>query len=147
MTGGYMEIKPIRTEADYEAALREIERLFDAEPGTPEGDKLDVLATLVEAYEAKHYAIPTPDPVESIEYHMERLKLTRKNLELYIGGPSRVSEILNRKRFLNMRMIRNLHQGLGIPLEVLAQPYDLDSPRQEIVAPALFKVGFQTRKG
>lgn len=142
-----MEIKPIRTEADYEAALREIERLFDAEPGTPEGDKLDVLATLVEAYEAKHYAIPTPDPVESIEYHMERLKLTRKNLEPYIGGPSRVSEILNRKRSLNMRMIRNLHQGLGIPLEVLAQPYDLDSPRQDIVAPALFKVGFQTRKG
>jgi len=141
-----MEIKPIRTEADYEAALREIERLFEAEPGTPEGDKLDVLATLVEAYEAKHYAIPAPDPVESIEYHMERLRLTRKDLEPHIGGPSRVSEILNRKRPLNMRMIRNLHQGLGIPVEVLAQPYDLDLPRQDSVAPVPLKVGFQTRK-
>jgi HTH-type transcriptional regulator/antitoxin HigA len=90
-----MKIKLLRTEKDYEAALNEIEHLFDAEPGTPDGDKLEVLAVLVEAYENEHYPIPLPDPIEAIEYHMERLSLTRKDLEIYIGGPSRVSEILN----------------------------------------------------
>jgi HTH-type transcriptional regulator/antitoxin HigA len=124
-----MEIKPIHSENDYEAALKEIERLFDAEPGTPEGDKLEILAVLVEAYENEHYSIPLPDPIEAIEYHMERLGLTRKDLEIYIGGPSRVSEILNRKRPLNVRMIRGLSAGLGIPIEVLAHAYELNMPK------------------
>ncbi len=120
-----MKIKPIHTEEDYEAALNEIERLFEAEPGTPEGDKLDVLTTLVQAYEAEHYPISMPDPIEAIEYHMERLKLTRKDLEAYLGGPSRVSEILNRKRLLTLHMIRNLSAGLGISVNILAQAYTL----------------------
>lgn len=121
-----MEIKPIHTEDDYEAALTEIERLFDAEPGTPEADQLDVLATLVQVYEAKHYPISLPDPIDAIEYHMERLGLTRKGLEPYIGSPSRVSEILNRKRPLTLHMIRNISAGLGIPLDILARAYPLN---------------------
>jgi HTH-type transcriptional regulator/antitoxin HigA len=129
-----MEIKPIHTNGDYEAALKEIERLFDAEPGTREGDKLEVLSVLVEAYESEHYSIPLPDPIDAIEYHMERLELNRKDLETYIGGPSRVSEILNRKRPLNVRMMRGLSAGLGIPIEVLAQAYDLDEPEFEFNA-------------
>jgi HTH-type transcriptional regulator/antitoxin HigA len=124
-----MEIKPIRTEDDYQAALAEIERLFEAEPGTPEGDQLEVWVTLVEAYEDVHYAIPLPDPIEAIEYHMERLGLQRRNLEPYLGSRSRVSEILNRKRPLTLQMIRRLSSGLGISLEVLAQKYPLaDKP-------------------
>jgi HTH-type transcriptional regulator / antitoxin HigA len=120
-----MEIKPIRTEDDYQEALAEIERLFDAEPDTPEGDQLEVWVTLVEAYEENHYAIPLPDPIEAIEYHMERLGLMRRDLELYLGSRSRVSEILNRKRPLTLPMIRRLSTGLGISLEVLAQKYPL----------------------
>ena len=123
-----MEIKPIRTEDDYSAALKEIESLFDSEPGTANGDKLDVLVTLVEAYEAQHYAIRMPDPIEAIEYHMERLGLTRKDLALYIGLPSHISEILNRKRPLTLRMMRSLSQGLGISLDILAQPYQTTLP-------------------
>lgn len=119
-----MEIRPIKTEADYQAALEEIERLFDAAPDTPEGDRLEVLTTLVEAYEEKHYAIPLPDPVEAIEYYMESRGLTRRDLESYIGSRGRVSEILNRKRSLSIEMIRRLHAGLGIPAEVLIQPYE-----------------------
>jgi len=121
-----MDIKPIRTEEDYETALEEIERLFDSEPGTPEGDKLEVLTILVNAYEEEHYSIPLPEPIEAIEYHMERLGLSRRDLEPYIGAPSRISEILNRKRPLTMNMIRRLHAGLGIPIEILAQQYELD---------------------
>ena len=119
-----MEIRPIKTEADYEAALEEIERLFDATPDTPEGDRLEVLTTLVEAYEEKRYAIPLPDPVEAIQYYMESRGLTRRDLESYIGSRGRVSEILNRKRSLSIEMIRRLHAGLGIPAEVLIQPYE-----------------------
>ena len=118
-----MNIKPIKTTADYEAALREIERLFEAEPGTAQGDRLEVLTTLVEAYEDKHFAIPAPDPIEAILYYMETRGLTRRDLEQYLGSRARVSEILNRKRPLTMEMIRSLHQGLGIPAEVLIQPY------------------------
>jgi HTH-type transcriptional regulator/antitoxin HigA len=118
-----MEIKPIKTEADYQAALQEIEGLFDAAPDTPEGDRLDVLVTLVEAYEEKHYSIPKPDPIEAILYHMESRGLVRRDLEPYIGSRARVSEVLNRKRPLTMEMIRNLHKGLGIPAEILIQPY------------------------
>lgn len=118
-----MEIKPIKNEVDYEATLKEIELLFDAAPDTPEGDRLEVLTTLVEAYEERHYSIPMPDPIEAILYHMESRGLTRRDIEPYIGSRARVSEILNRKRQLTMEMIRNLHKGLGIPAEVLIQPY------------------------
>ena len=93
-----MEIRPIRTEADYEAALAEIERLFDAAPNTSESDRLDVLTTLVEAYEMRHYPISEPDPVEAIKYYMESRGLSRADLEPYIGGRGRVAEVLNRKR-------------------------------------------------
>ena len=117
-----MEIKPIKNETDYQAALAEIERLFDVAPDTPEGDRLEVLATLVEAYEERHYSIPLPDPIEAILYHLESRGLSRKDLEPYIGSRARVSEVLKRKRPLTMTMIRNLHQ-LGIPAEVLIQPY------------------------
>ena len=118
-----MEIKPIKNETDYQAALEEIEFLFDAAPDTPEGDRLEVLTTLVEAYEERHYSIPMPDPIEAIAYHMESRGLARRDLEPFIGSRARVSEILNRKRPLTMEMIRNLHKGLGIPAEVLIQPY------------------------
>ena len=118
-----MEIRPIKTETDYRTALEEIERLFDAASDTPEGDRLEVLTTLVEAYEEKHYAIPLPDPVEAIQYYMESRGLTRRDLESYIGSRGRVSEIMNRKRSLSIEMIRRLHAGLGIPAEVLIQPY------------------------
>jgi len=118
-----MRIKPIKTEADYQEALKEIDRIFDAEPGTREGDRLDVLTTLVEAYEEKHFHIPLPDPIEAILYYVESRGLSRRDLERYIGSRARVSEVLNRKRPLTMEMIRNLHKGLGIPAEVLIQPY------------------------
>lgn len=120
-----MELRPTRTEADYEAALAEIERLFDAAPATPEGDRLDVLVTLVEAYEAQHYPIPEPDPVEAIKYTMESRGLSRSDLEPYIGSRARVAEVLNRKRPLSLNMIRRLYAGLGIPVEVLVQPYSI----------------------
>lgn len=119
-----MEIRPIKTTADYEAALEEIEQLFQAEPGTPEGDRLEVLTTLVEAYEDQHYNLPLPDPVDAILYHMESRGLSRRDLEPYIGSRARVSEILNRKRLLSLDMIRRLSTGLGIPAEVLIQPYE-----------------------
>ncbi len=121
-----MDLKPIRSEEDYENALLEIERLFDAEPGTPEEDKLEVLALLVEDYEKKYFTINLPDPIEAIKYHMERLGLTRKDLFPFIGLESRISEILNRKRRLTLPMIRKLSKGLGISIEVLAQEYELD---------------------
>lgn len=128
-----MDIKPIRTEEDYLAALAEIEANFDAEPGTPEGDNLDILVALVEAYEEKHHPIPLPDPIEAIEFHMERLGLTRKDLEPWVGNRARVSEVLNRKRSLSIRMIRNLSKGLGIPPEILIQEYPTSNePDNEI---------------
>lgn len=133
-----MNIKPIKTEREYKAALEEIKRLFDADPGTPSGDRLEVLVTLVEAYEEIHYPIPLPDPIEAISYYMESRSLTRADLEKYIGSRARVSEILNRKRSLTLSMIQRLHKGLGIPAEVLVQPYKLaatnskSSPRQRI---------------
>ncbi|MEK6742593.1 MAG: helix-turn-helix domain-containing protein [Nitrospirota bacterium] len=118
-----MEIKPIRTKKDYETALKEIGRLFNAASGTREGDRLDVLATLIEAYEEKHHSISPPNPIDAIRYYMESRGLTRGDMEQYIGSRARVSEVLNRKRALTMEMIRNLHKGLGIPAEVLIQPY------------------------
>jgi HTH-type transcriptional regulator/antitoxin HigA len=122
---GDMDIKPIKTEADYKAALDEIEHLFDSIPNTPGGDRLEVLTTLVEAYEEKHYTIPAPNPIETILYYMESRGLSRGDLEPYIGSRARVSEVLNRKRPLTIYMIRKLHTGLGIPAEILIQPYPL----------------------
>jgi HTH-type transcriptional regulator/antitoxin HigA len=119
-----VEIKPIRTEADYEAALAEIEQLFEAVPGTLEGDRLEVLSTLVEAYEEKHYPIPLPDPIEAIYYYLDSRGLSRRDLEPYLGSRARVSEVLNRKRPLSLEMIRRLNNGLRIPAEVLIQPYE-----------------------
>ena len=116
-----MEIKPIRTEADYEAFLAEVERLWGSEPGTPDGDRFEVLFTLVEAYEEKQYPILPPDPVEAIQYYMDSRGLDRRDLEQYIGPSGRVSEVLNRKRPLTLAMIRKLNAGLGIPAEVLIQ--------------------------
>ena len=118
-----MDIRPIRTEADYEAALAEIEALFNTAPETPEGDRLEILTTLVEAYEDQHYSIPEPDPIEALYYYMESRDLSRKDLAMYIGSRARVSEVLNRKRPLTLNMIRKLHTGLGIPAEVLITPY------------------------
>ena len=118
-----MDIKPIRTKAEYRTALAEIERLFDAAPGTPDGDRLDVWATLVEAYEAQHEPIPLPDPIEAIRYHMESRGLSRVDLEPYIGSRARVAEVLNRKRPLSIDMIRKLSAGLGISADVLIQLY------------------------
>ncbi len=120
-----MNIKPIKTKKDYYAALREIETLFEAKSNTPEADRLDVLATLVEAYEEKHYSIPKPDPVEAIFYYLESRGLSRKDLEPCIGTSARVSEVLNRKRGLSIEMIRKLNKKLGIPAEVLIKPYKL----------------------
>jgi HTH-type transcriptional regulator/antitoxin HigA len=103
--------------------MKEVEGLFDAKPGTAESDRLDVLTTLIEAYENKHYTLPLPDPIEAILYHMESRGLSRRDLEPFIGSRARVSEILNRKRPLTMEMIRNLHNGMGISAEVLIQLY------------------------
>ncbi len=120
-----MDIRPIRAETDYQAALAEIEALFDAPLGTPEGDRLDILTTLVEVYEAQHTPIEAPDPIEMILYYLDSRGLSRRDLEPYIGSRARVSEIINRRRSLTLEMIRKLHQGLGIPAEVLIQPYPL----------------------
>ena len=121
-----MDVKPIRTQRDHKAALAEIERLFDAKPGTPEGDRLEVLATLVEAYEQQHYPMLPPDPIEAIVYFMETRGLSRADLEPYLGSRAKVSEVLNRRRVLSIDMIRRLHSGLGIPAEVLIQPYEAE---------------------
>ena len=116
----FMEIKPIRSEADYQATLKEIEKLIESQPGTPEGDRMDVFVTLVEAYEAKHFPIPEPDdPVQVLEYYMESRGLSRSDLIAYLGSKERVSEVLNRKRKLSLQMIQRLHTGLGIPADLL----------------------------
>ncbi|MEJ0075713.1 MAG: helix-turn-helix domain-containing protein [Alphaproteobacteria bacterium] len=115
-------VKPIHTGKDYDAALREVERLWGARSGTPEGDHLDVLATLIEAYEDTHYPMDPPDPVEAIKFRMEQQGLTRKDLEPLIGTRTRVAEILNRRRGLSIEMIRRLHKTLGISAEVLIRP-------------------------
>ncbi|MCD6224528.1 MAG: helix-turn-helix domain-containing protein [Deltaproteobacteria bacterium] len=114
-----MDIKPIKTESDYNTALSEIEKLMGADVNTPEGDKLDILSTLVEAYEEKHYPVDPPDPIEAIIHQMECQSITRKDLEQYLGTRARVSEILNRKRSLSLQMIRKLQKGLGISAEIL----------------------------
>lgn len=114
-----MTIAPIKTTRDYECVLRRIEHIMDAKPGTKTGDELDVLTTLVESYEAKHHAIYPPDPIEAINFRMDQLGMTRKDLEAMLGGRGRVSEILSKKRSLSLEMIRRLHRKLRIPLESL----------------------------
>ncbi|WP_180899769.1 helix-turn-helix domain-containing protein [Martelella soudanensis] len=120
------ELKLIRTEADYDAALEEVERLWGAKSGTPDGDRLDVLATLIDVYEAKHHPMDPPDPVEAIKFRMEQQGLSRKDLEPIIGPRGRVSDILNRKRGLSIDMIRQLHEQLGISADVLIRPSRFD---------------------
>lgn len=118
-----MDIKPIRTKVDYEEALKTVEQLWDAAHGSPAADKLDVLVTLVEAYEEKHYPILPPDPIEAILHYMESQELSECDLQPYLGSQDCVSEVLNRERALSLDMIRNLHKGLGIPADILVQPY------------------------
>ena len=119
-----MDIKPVKTKTDYRAVLKEIETLMMAKANTPEGERLDVLVTLVEAYERKHYPIDAPDPVEAIKFEMERRGLTVKDLVPMIGGTNRIYEILNRKRPLSLKMIWRLHKNLGIPAESLIRPME-----------------------
>ena len=115
-------LKPIRTKADYEAALLTIERLWGAHRGTPEGDRLDILATLVDAYENEHYPMDPPDAIEAIKFRMEQQGLDRKDLAEILGSRTRVAEVLNRRRGLSINMIRRLHEKLGISVEVLIRP-------------------------
>jgi HTH-type transcriptional regulator / antitoxin HigA len=115
-------LKPIRTEADYEAAVAELESLWGARAGTLEGDRLDILATLIDAYENEHYPMDPPDPIEAIKFRMEQQGLTRKDLEGILGSRTRVAEVLNRRRGLSINMIRLLHEKLGISAEVLIRP-------------------------
>lgn len=119
-----MEIRPVRTQTDYQEALREIESLFNAAPNTLEYDRLDVLSTLVEAYEKAHFPIELPDPIEAIQYYMDARGWSRRDLESCLGSRARVSEVLSRKRSLTLEMIRKLNQKLGIPPEILIQPYE-----------------------
>jgi HTH-type transcriptional regulator/antitoxin HigA len=114
-------VRPIRTEADYDAALAEIDRLLDAAEGSAGAERLELLSILVEAYEEVHHPIDPPDPVDAIHFRMEQQGLTRRDLEPYVGSRARVSEILNRQRPLTLAMIRRLHRGLGIPAEALIQ--------------------------
>jgi HTH-type transcriptional regulator/antitoxin HigA len=113
------DLKPIRTEADYEAVFAEVERLWGAASGTPDGDRLDVLATLIDAYESEHHPMDPPDPIDAIRFRMEQQGLSRKDLESMIGSRTRVAEVLNRRRGLSINMIRRLHDRLGISAEVL----------------------------
>lgn len=119
-----MEIRPIRNQTDYQKALQEIELLFEAAPNTPQYDRLDVLSTLVDAYEKAHFPIEIPDPIEAIQYYMDTRGWSRHDLEPCLGSRARVSEVLNRKRCLTLDMIRRLNQQLGIPAEILIQPYE-----------------------
>ncbi len=130
MTKTGMQIRPIRTEQDHRAAVARIEELMSAAPDTPEGDELDVLATLVDAYEAKHHVIDAPDPVAAIQFRMEQQQLSRKDLEPLIGSRARVSEVLTGKRPLTLEMVRRVKGGLGISADLLIMP-----------APALDKSG------
>jgi len=117
-----MEIKPIRSEADYQEALAEIERLWGVQEGTADGDRLDVLTTLVEAYENKHFPMDAPDPIEAIRFRLEQQGLDHRALVGVIGGRSHVYEVMHRKRALSLEMIRRLNKSLGIPAEVLIRP-------------------------
>ncbi|CAN5378542.1 DNA-binding protein [soil metagenome] len=123
------DVKPIRSEADYEAALAEVERLWGAKAGTTKGDRLDVLATLIDVYEGEHYPMDPPDPIEAIKFRMEQQNLTRKDLEDIIGSRTRIAEILNRRRGLSISMIRRLHEKLGISTDILIRPSQIKASR------------------
>lgn len=118
-----MELHPIKTETDYQKALRAIESLFDAAPNTQECDRLDILSTLVEAYEKANFPIEIPDPIAAIQYYMDTRGWSRHDLEVCLGSRDSVSEVLSRKRSLTLEMIRKLNQQLGVPAEILIQPY------------------------
>jgi len=137
------DIKPIRTSKDYEAALSEVERLWGAKLGTPAGDRLDVLATLIDSYEQIHYPMDPPDPIEAIKFRMSQQNLNRKQLEPMIGTRTRVAEVLNRRRGLSIGMIRRLNAELGIPAEVLIQPSRAKATkkvRKRVIARTSFEV-------
>jgi HTH-type transcriptional regulator / antitoxin HigA len=118
-----MTVKPIKTKKDYQAAMQRLEAIFDSRPGTPEGDELEVLSILIEKYENEQFPIGLPDPIEAIRFRMEQLGYNQADLAKVVGLKSRVSEILNRKRKLTLEMIRQLHDALNIPTDVLIQSY------------------------
>jgi HTH-type transcriptional regulator/antitoxin HigA len=118
-----MTIKPIRTKKDYQAALKKLENIFDARPGTPEGDELEVLGILIDKYEQEHFPVDFPDPIEAIKFRMEQMGYSQSDLAKVVGLKSRASEILSKKRKLTLEMIRQLHQSLNIPTDVLIQSY------------------------
>ena len=120
-----MELRPIRTKRDYDVALKEAEALWDAHVGSKDADRLEVLTLLIQDYEREHYPIPDPEPIDFLLHVMDARGLTRKDLEPFIGSRARVAEVLNRVRPLSLEMIRHLSTGLGIPAEVLIQPYDV----------------------
>jgi HTH-type transcriptional regulator/antitoxin HigA len=122
-----MDIRPIRDDGDYRAALAEVERLWDADPGTAEGDHVEVLTTLIEDYEARHFPIPAPDPIAAVVFMMEQMGLSRHDLEPALGSRGRVSEILNRKRPLTLPMVRALSELLHVPMDVLGRAYETRS--------------------
>lgn len=130
MKSNVIQVRPIRTEQDYDAAVARIAELIGARPGTPEGDELDVLATLVDAWEAKHHAIDAPDPIAAIEFRMEQQGLTRSDLEPMIGSRARVSEVLRGKRKLTIAMIRRVRSGLGISADLLVESAPRTRPRK-----------------
>jgi len=119
-----MNIKPIKTEQDYDLALERLEMIFDAEPNTEEGDELEILSILIEKYEEEHFPIEFPDPIEAVQFRIEQLGYSQNDLAEIIGLKSRASEILNKKRKLSLSMIRKLTEKLNIPSEVLIQPYE-----------------------
>lgn len=129
-----MELKPIRTKKDHQAALAEASRLWDAPAKSPEADRLDVLILLIESYERRHYPIADPDPIEFLQHVMENRNLTRRDLEPYIGPRGRVADIMNRARPLTLEMIRRLAEGLKLPAEVLIKPYRLRRETEELAA-------------
>jgi len=118
-----MNIKPIKTEQDYQFALERLGEIFDAKPNSKEGDELEILSILIEKYESKHFPIEMPDPIEAIKFRMDQLGMKQKDLAEAVGFNSRVSEILNKKRKLTIEMVRNLSEKLRIPTEVLIQKY------------------------
>lgn len=124
-----MDIRPIRTEADHEAALRQIDSLMDATPGSKDEALLEVLSTLVEAYEEKHFPIEAPDPIEAIKFRMEQRGFEQKDLARLLKSPARASEVLRKKRPLTIEMVRRLHREWQIPLESLVPPYRLARPK------------------
>ena len=121
-----LKIKPIKTERDHQEALKIIDKLWDAKPNTVNGDNLEILVTLVEKYEAEHFNIEAPDPIETIKFVIEQKNVDRTKLEKILGSKSRVSEILNKQRKLNLKMIRNLHNSLNIPYQILTEDYTIN---------------------